>query len=660
MASKQCITGPEADNGPASYDPKDMMRNSEFTRRALILGLLLSIAMAAANMYLGLKVGITISANIPCSVIALILFHTVMRTRAIAEVNLSQATGSVGEGMAAGVVFVFPALTLSGALKAFGAWGLFEYVSITLAVLAGSVLGVVLTGFLRRPMVVDSADLKFPEGVATAEILKTGMVAFGSSRLRNIANVAAAFFSGIAVKVFSSGVAFLDETVSTAFRLGNSVFKLGSDVSAALVGVGFIIEFNGAVLVVTGSALAWLVFIPLFSALQPVAGTPDAAASALWAEKVRYIGVGGMAVGGLWSVIRIRRQLADGIQAALVGLRPDRAGAGDLRGDLTDSDFRRITTWIFIVAGISIATGVYFFNVGFVAASVATLYTLLAVFFFVAISVHIVGLIGSTNQPVSGITICTFLLAALFLFAGGVGGPEAVRTILLISGVVCLAACLSGTAAQNFKTALMVGGTAGAIQAGLIIAVVLTSLLVVPVLVFLDQTLGIGSEKLLAPQAGMFAAMAKGLFVEGSILPWHMMALGAGLALVLIVCGEFLRARGCNFTISPMAAAVGIYLPFTTTLPILLGGLIHLAVSQRCKNQEKLARAVQAGTVICAGLVAGEAITGIILAIPVGLDVTLPLVVLASGPVRTALSVLVLLGLPWAVYRSITSRAGLG
>ena len=610
--------------------------------------------MAAANMYLGLKVGITISANIPCSVIALILFHTLMRTRSLAEVNLSQATGSVGEGLAAGVIFVFPALVLSGAMKPFASWSFAEYATVTLAVLAGSILGIVLTGFLRRPMVVESKELKYPEGVATAEILKTGMAAFGEGRREGIRSVVIAFCAGLAVKVLSSGISALQETASGAFRLGNAAFRLGSDVSAALVGVGFIIEFNGAVLVAIGGALAWLFFIPLFTALHHVAGAPDAAASAMWADQVRYIGVGGMTVGGLWSIIKIRRQLAAGIRSALVGLSETKT-AGDAPVP-SDVDLRRGTIWFFIVAGVLIAAGVYFFNVSPVGAGIATLYTILAVFFFVAISVYIVGLIGSTNQPVSGITICTFLLAAVFLFAGRLAGAEAVRTILLISGVVCLAACLSGTASQNFKTALMVGGTPRSLQAGLIIAAIVTSFLAAPLMAFLDKAFGIGSEKLLAPQASMFSAMAKGLFMEGSSLPWNMIALGAALSVLLVLLGEYLQHRGSSFGISPMAVAVGIYLPFTTTLPILLGGIVHLLISNRYQGSRKLDAAIQAGTVICAGLVAGEALTGIFLAVPIGLNVQLPLALIRSATLRDILSILTLLILPWATYRAIVRQ----
>jgi len=498
--------------------------------------------------------------------------------------------------------------------------------------------------------------LKYPEGVATAEILKTGMSAFSEGRRDGIWSVMAAFLGGFAVKVLSSGVSVLQETVSGAFRLGGSVFKLGSDVSAALVGVGFIIEFNGAVLVALGGALAWLFFIPLLTALRPLAGLPDEAASTIWLDYVRYIGVGGMAVGGLWSIIEIRKQLASGIRTALSGLR----GSGQIdRASLRpeDRDLGSGTIWLLIAAGILLAAGVYFLNVGLKGAGIATLYTILAVFFFVAISVYIVGLIGSTNQPVSGITICTFLLAALFLFAGKVAGADAIRTVLFISGVVCLAACLSGTASQNFKTASLVGGAPRSLQMGLLIAVSVTALMAAPLMAFLDKAFGIGSAKLLAPQAGMFASMAKGLFTEGSSLPWHMIGLGAGLSVLLIFLDEYLQRRKVNFGLSPMAVAVGIYLPFTTTLPILLGGIVHLLVVRRCRAQQALESAIQTGTVLCAGLVAGEALTGIFLAIMIGLNFHLPFPLIGSEAMRDMLSMLTLLALPWAVYRSIVKRA---
>jgi putative OPT family oligopeptide transporter len=620
---------------------------SDLTVKSLVVGVILSLIMAAANTYLGLKAGLTISANIPCSVIAIILFHTLLRARSSAEVNVAQSTGSVGEGLVAGAVFVFPALALSGVFPSFAKWGWKEYVIVTLAVLSGAILGVVLTGFLRRPMVEESKELKYPEGVATAEIIKTGMATFGTGKEAGLLGLGAAFFGGMLVKICSGAVAIFEGTVSVAFRAGNSVFKLGGDISAALVGVGFIIEFNGAFLMVLGGVLGWLVFVPILSSIYPTAGAPGEVAEKVWEDSVRFIGVGGMIVGGIWSIFQIKRQLIEGIKSVLSGL------SGTSPTSSREVDLSRTSIWVLILLGIALSAASYFAIVGIVGASIATVYTILAVFFFVAISVYIVGLIGSTNQPVSGITICTFLLAAIFIFAGRVTGAEAVKTIILISGVVCLAACLSGTAAQNFKTAMIVGGSPKAIQTGLIAAVVLTSFLVVPFLTFLDKAFGIGSKALGAPQANMFAAMAKGLFVEGAPMPWDMVAIGVGLGVLLILLGALLKWLGSSFTISPMAVAVGIYLPFTTTLPILLGGIIHLLVTRKSQGETDLNEKIQKGTVLCAGLVAGEAITGIITAIFIGIGLKLPLPGISSDLIRTILSVAVLLALPVLVYLGI-------
>jgi putative OPT family oligopeptide transporter len=468
--------------------------------------------------------------------------------------------------------------------------------------------------------------------------------------------VIVAFFGGMAVKLLSSGVALMKETVSTAFSMGHSAFKLGADTSAALIGVGFIIEFNGAALVAMGGALAWLVFIPVVSAFQPELATGEAGeiAEQIWHDQVRFIGVGGMIVGGIWSIFTIRRQLLDGIKSVFSGISSTRKD--EIPATLIDRDLSRNAVWSLIFLGIILFTGVYFFSLSFTGAIVATVYTLLAVFFFVAISVYIVGLIGSTNQPVSGITICTFLLAGLFLFAARVDGIEAVKTILLISGVVCLAACLSGTAAQNFKTAIAVGGSARALQTGLIIAVVLTSLIAVPLMSFLNSAFVIGSTYLPAPQAGMFSSMSRGLFLEGSTIPWNMVETGMCLGVVLIILGAVLKKAGSSFGISPMAVAVGIYLPFTTTLPILFGGLVHLFVTLKCREEIRLQNAIQKGTVICAGLVAGEAITGTIIAVLIAADIPLPIPLIASDPVKSILSLLALILIPVLVYSSMKKK----
>lgn len=621
----------------------------DLTIKALIIGLILSVVMTAANMYLGLKVAMTISANIPCSVIAIVLLGMICKSRSIAEVNLAQATGSVGEGLAAGVIFVFPSLVLAGALPPFSKWGWTEFSIVTFSVMAGSILGVVLTGFLRRPMVRDSKELRYPEGVATAEILKTSMDALNNGKVEGMFSLLCAFLGGAFIKIASLVVNIFQESVAGVQQIGNAIFKVGADVSAALVGVGFIIEFNGAMLVAMGGAIAWLIFIPIFSVLNPDATIPATdLAENIWKNQVRFIGVGAMIVGGIWSIFSIRKQLVTAIKEVIQGIKGSNDNA---EADATEIDLSQKTIWGLIFLGILMSICVYFGSLSVVGATVASIYTLIAIFFFVAISVYIVGLIGSTNQPVSGITICTFLLAAVFLGLIGVKDMDAIRSLLLIAGVVCLAACLSGTASQNFRTTMIVGGTPKALQIGLIIAVIVSSLLSAPLMVFLDKAYTIGSPALKAPQADMFATMAKGMFAEGATLPWDMVGYGVILGAVLIALGIILEKRGSSFYISPMAIAVGIYLPFCTTLPILLGGIVHLAVTKRIKVQALLDKAIQKGTVLCAGFVAGEAIMAIIIAVlMVKYEELLPFQFLGSDIVRDILSVLVLLILPIWIY----------
>ena len=368
----------------------------------------------------------------------------------------------------------------------------------------------------------------------------------------------------------------------------------------------------------------------------------------IWKNQVRFIGVGAMIVGGIWSIFSIRKQLVTAIKEVIQGIKGSNDNA---EADATEIDLSQKTIWGLIFLGILMSICVYFGSLSVVGATVASIYTLIAIFFFVAISVYIVGLIGSTNQPVSGITICTFLLAAVFLGLIGVKDMDAIRSLLLIAGVVCLAACLSGTASQNFRTTMIVGGTPKALQIGLIIAVIVSSLLSAPLMVFLDKAYTIGSPALKAPQADMFATMAKGMFAEGATLPWDMVGYGVILGAVLIALGIILEKRGSSFYISPMAIAVGIYLPFCTTLPILLGGIVHLAVTKRIKVQALLDKAIQKGTVLCAGFVAGEAIMAIIIAVlMVKYEDLLPFQCIGSNVVRDILSVLVLLILPIWIY----------
>lgn len=660
----------------------------DLTIRALVIGVILSLIMLAANMYLGLKGGMTISANIPCSVIAVILFNAIFRKTNIAEINVTQATGSVGEGMAAGVVFIFPALVFAGVFGKFSEWGLREYLIITAATVGGSILGVVFAGFLRRPMVVEAKELRFPEGVATAEILKTGMAALEQGKSEGLKGVGIAFLIGAISKIASSGVAIFKEGISYVTQVKNTITGVGADLSAALIGVGFIIEFEGAILVIMGGVIAWIIFIPLISSLPELFGfasnvpwagqSTEDAAEYIWKNYVRFIGVGGMIVGGLWSIFKIRQQLLDSIRSVHQSFK----GHSDPTD--TEPDLSPNTIWLLILAGLLISAAVYFMCLPIVGAGIAIIYTALGTFFFVAISIYIVGMIGSTNQPVSGITICTFLLAAVFLFIGRQTGNPAILNILLLAGVVCLAVCLSGSAAQNFKTASIVGGTPRAMQIGLLVAVMITALFAAPLLQFLDKAYGIGVQEetqeqvttpqgqpvappvapvdqpetkrqpLPAPQSGMFAAMAKGIFDENYKLPWNMVGIGMGMGVALIALGELLKHIKSRIGISPMAVSVGIYLPFSTTLPIFLGGLIHLITRKTSRSEPEFNESVQRGTVFCSGLVAGEALIAILLAAFIFMGYELPFSIMPdtamSSHIQTGLTVLVLLVIPMTIH----------
>jgi len=545
------------------------------------------------------------------------------------------------------VVFVFPALVFAGVFNSFQTWGFKEYCTISAAVLGGGILGIVLTGFLRRPMIEEAKELRYPEGVATAEILKTGMAAFAQGNKKGILDVVMAFSIGVVAKVCSSGVQICQETTEYIFKIRNAIFGVGADLSTALIGVGFIIEFNGAFLVALGGALAWLVFVPIFSALNPASGDVADVAYEVWKD-VRFIGVGGMIVGGLWSIFEIRQQLYDGIRNVIQGLT---RSSSQVEGN--EQDLSQTTIWAWILIGCAIAGGVYFASLSCAGAAIAFIYTLVAVFFFIAISVYIVGLIGSTNQPVSGITICTFLLAALCLLAFGQSGDDATKNVILIAGVVCLAVCLSGTAAQNFKTASIVGGSPKSMQTGLLISVVLTAFLAAPLLQFLDKAYVIGSNALTAPQAKVFAAMARGIFDKSYSLPWHMVEIGIVLGIAMILLGIYLKKKGSSFGISPMAVSVGIYLPFSTTVPILLGGIIHLLVKRSAKSEDQYNTTIQKGTVFAAGLVAGEAIIAIVFASLIFTGKALPLPLIDSAQLRSIFSLALLIIVPCIFYHNI-------
>lgn len=575
----------------------------EVTVASITLGLILSIVMGAANTYLGLYAGMTVSAAIPAAVISMAILRGLLRRGTILENNIVQTMASAGESLAAGVIFTVPALVMVGA------WQEFRFWPTTLIVLLGGILGIVFMVPMRRALIVERRDLAFPEAVACAEVLSAGQG--GGSGMRAIM---LGIGIGAVFKFLVSGIGWIRTTVEGAVARGERIFYFGSDMSAALLAVGYIVNLNVASLIFLGGALGWLVAIPLLGGYT-ASGSPVDAAHDLWATQVRYIGVGTMLVGGVWSILNVRR----GIVAGIVGLRGVRSEAGTPVSERPRTDRDMSLTWL---AGIFFAAviGTFFlyeYLIGdAVLAGVTTLVMIVTAFLFVAVATYIAGLVGSSNSPVSGMTICALLIAAGVLLALGISGDSAILATLGIAGVVCCATCTAGDIAQDLKTGLLVGATPAKQQWTEILGAVVPAFFFAPILSLLHHAYGIGTDEpgsLRAPQAALFASLANGFFGDGD-LPWNMVAIGAAIGVGLIVIDQVMARSGAKFRLHVMPIAVGIYLPLSLDIPIVIGGLIRHWVG---KVRARAAEESDDGVLFGSGLIAGEALLGILLAIPI-------------------------------------------
>lgn len=600
---------------------------AEFTAVAVFLGILLALVMCAANTYLGLYAGMTVSASIPAAVISMGILRGVIRRGTILENNIVQTIASAGESLAAGIIFTVPALVITGT------WAGFNYWQTTLIALCGGTLGVLFMVPLRRPLIVEEKELVYPEGVACAEVLEAGD--------RGGAKVAYVFVSlavGAIFKFLISGVTLLRGALEWARGMAGGVFYFGADISPALLGVGYIVGFNVASLVFIGGCIGWLVGIPIFSAVSGgEVGDALNYAWGTWSGQIRYMGVGAMIVGGIWSIINVRKGIAKGLGEALGGLR---AGGTSEKGEKkADISIETIIPLLFItVAAIFFlyrsATG------SFVIGGVSTAAMVVSAFFFVAVSSYIVGLVGSSNNPVSGMTICTVLFTGAVLLLFGMKGAAGILATLCVAGVVCCAACTAGDVSQDLKTGHLVGATPRAQQWGQLIGVAASAFIIAPILVVLHSSYGIGtgeSGALKAPQATLFAGLTKAMFGRGN-LPWTMIATGAGIGVGIIILDEILKAAKSPFRTYVMPVAVGIYLPLSLAVPIFAGGLVSLATG-KSRNAEK-------GILCSSGLIAGEAITGIVIGavmyynkdiLPISLNAPAIITVLAAAILITGL-----------------------
>ena len=587
---------------------------SEFTLRALLMGLVIGTVLTAANTYLGLYAGMTVTGSIPAAIISMGVLRGMFGGGTVRENNIVQTIASAGEAVAAGIIFTVPALIITGV------WTDFPFWQVSLMGLLGGLLGILFMIPLRRVLIVEEKELIYPEGVACARVLEAGEA--GGSPLRM---VMASLAGGLVFKSLTGLVSVFRTTAEYAWRLGGTVLYAGTDVSVALLGVGVIVGIEIGVAVLSGSLIAWTICIPVYYWQNPMPeGSVLDAAWAAWSEHIRYMGVGAMIVGGLSSMWNIRKGIARAVKQLLGSI-----GKAHQAAARTDLDMPKAAV-ASMLALVAVGT---FFVYRMVTGSVSIAITagivmIIASVFFVAVSSYICGLVGSSNNPISGMTICALMFSSVVLLILGMSGTAGILGALGVASIVCCAAATAGDTSQDLKTGHLVAATPAKQQLAQIVGVVIPIFAIAPVLTLLHEAYGIGTDEpgsLRAPQATLFASIADGLFGDSG-LPWDLVWMGAVIAVGLLVLDGFLKRAGSRYRAHVMPVAVGIYLPISLMVPIFLGGLIS---SQLKKRSE---RARHNGVLISSGLIAGEAIAGILIAIPktVATEMEIPMVLADS------------------------------
>jgi putative OPT family oligopeptide transporter len=599
------------------------MEMKEFTLRAVLLGLFMTVILGAANAYLGLRAGITIAATYPAAVIGMAVLR--MWKGTILEENIARTSGTIGEGIAAGAIFTIPAFLMSGVWPSFGVAD--AYWKTTALIMVGSVIGVLFISLVRKGMVEDP-ELPFPESVAASEIHKAGRrgaqaakYLFWNIGIGGIVYLLGAFGLFAVDKTFQFGVGLLGRS---QVRLGttasaNTIAAGGAStiaapsVSPALLGVGYIIGFRLAAIQFSGSVLAWGLLVPLMMFfLGPQlthylpADTPNdwtGMAFAMWRFVVRPIAVGGMLVGSVYTLFKMRNSITAGLGKAFADFRRSSGEQPELVRTERYMNFK--TVFALIALMFILMCFLYIHVSGLVwPAILAAVVMLIVGFFFATVSGSLCGTIGSSNNPVSGITLSTLLIAALLMVSLGVSGKSGVAAVLGVAAVVCVSSSVAGELLQDFKVGYILGGTPRKIQLAELIAVVVASLIMYFPLMLLHRGFGFGSKELPAPQAGLMATLAQG--IVGHDMPWALVGVGIFLGIAMIM----MQVR------SPMLVAVGMYLPFETTCAIFVGGIFRSVgdwlAKKRGFNHAQTARVENAGVLTASGLIAGEALMGLL------------------------------------------------
>jgi len=620
----------------------------ELNLRVILIGVFLSVVMGAANVYLGLKAGMTVSASIPAAVIGMVMLRQIRALNkessagSILEANQIQTAASAGESLAAGIIFTMPALIL------IGVWQKFDMMLTTVIAFTGGLLGILFMIPMRKVFIVRNEDnLQYPEGLACASVLEAGQ-GMGSSNSASLV-VKGTLIGGL-FKILISFFGVLKGVLEGAVLVGNRIFFFGGDISPALLAVGFIVRLNIAVLIFIGGFLGWLVGIPLLGSGLEFAEDPLHGASTLWSTKIRYIGVGAMVIGGLASILKVRKGLADAIKILIDTQK------GDNQNEIPKNqrDLPASAINIFSLLAVLLVGFVYYNITGSTGITILTTFIMIIMaFFFTAVASYIVGLVGNSNSPVSGMTITAVLFTGGMLYVFGFSGTEGMVATLGVAAIVCCAACTSGDVCNDLKTGQIVGSRPYRQQIMQVIGVGVASLVMAPVLQLLHENTpgGIGGRELAAPQAGLFASLANGFFGDGN-LPLDMVVIGAVLGILILSLDYFLfdKNKPGGFRLHLMPIAVGMYLPFGLSTPILIGGLIAYFLTKSSKPANTDDHMLQNGVLLSSGLIAGESLMGILLALFASAGITSINLGLQPGFV-TGLTFLSAAGVIWWLYK---------
>tara|TARA_B100000678_G_scaffold95830_1_gene80094 strand:+ start:1499 stop:3337 length:1839 start_codon:yes stop_codon:yes gene_type:complete len=576
--------------------------NNEITVKAIFLSIGLSIVLSAAMAYLGLYAGMTISASIPAAIMSMGILR-LFKNSNILENNIVQTAASAGESLAAGVIFTIPALLL------IGYWESVDYWEVTKIAMVGGVLGALFTVPLRRALIL-KAKLRFPEGVATAKVLETGHESDPEKSKDSLKMIGLSALVGGVVKLGDLAFGIWSSAIGGAKAIGGAIFGMGSSLSPSLISVGYIVGRNIGILAFSGGLISWAVAIPIYSYMNGYEGSAWDAAGTIWNTKIRYLGVGAMVVGGIWSIMQLAKPLIESISLSLKTLQEDSDNIALEERDLP-------INYVFIgVLALLVPMCLTYFSIipSWGSAIILSLIMCIFGFLFSAVAAYMAGVVGSSNNPISGVTIATILFSSLLIVTFfSTGSSEGAAAAILIGSVVCCAAAIGGDNLQDLKTGNIVGATPWKQQLMQLVGVVSAAMSLGIVLILLHEAYGIGGPDLPAPQAVLMTNVAKGVFAGD--LEWAMIYAGAVIGVLIILLDQYQLKRGSDFRVPILAVAIGIYLPIELTFPIFIGGMLNHYANKISSQKGK-----DNGLLIASGLITGEALMAIFIAIPLFFD----------------------------------------